>query len=225
MQQQDLQQVVRLFVLRTIQLSSNSLKIISLLGSLNWQYAVPLNRYRPYYLRDDREHRWKSNNLLHQLRLVNYYSLQHPFIFKSVLCANKRCSRVVAQTTAPTLQSLSALSILHPPSVQAVAQNVANNRIIILQKGGYRLVMPLSGKLQTKTKPIPMKWQPPKPNTKPIFILPKNTNISPNLKKIVLKIPIKYQENTKKFGTEIPNTDLVLVFSWYIKFLVTDWHH
>ena len=38
-------------------------------------------------------------------------------------------------------------------------------------------------------------------------------------------IPIKYQENTKKFGTEIPNTDLVLVFSWYTKFLVTDWHH
>ena len=31
----------------------------------------------------------------------------------------------------------------------------------------------------------------------------------------VLKMPIKYQENTKKFGTEIPNTDLVLVFSWY----------
>ena len=35
-------------------------------------------------------------------------------------------------------------------------------------------------------------------------------------------IPIKYQENTKKFGTEISNTDLVLVFSWYAKFLVTD---
>ena len=24
-----------------------------------------------------------------------------------------------------------------------------------------------------------------------------------------LKIPVKYQENIKKFGTEIPNTDLV----------------
>ena len=30
---------------------------------------------------------------------------------------------------------------------------------------------------------------------------------------------------TKKIGTVIPNTDLVLVFSWYTKFLVTDWHH
>ena len=38
----------------------------------------------------------------------------------------------------------------------------------------------------------------------------------------VLKIPTKYQENTNKFGTEVPNTDLVLVFSWYTKFLVTD---
>ena len=35
-------------------------------------------------------------------------------------------------------------------------------------------------------------------------------------------MPIKYQENTKKFGTEIPNTDLVLVFSWCTKFFVTD---
>ena len=26
---------------------------------------------------------------------------------------------------------------------------------------------------------------------------------------------IKYQANTKKLGTEIPNTNLVLVFSWY----------
>ena len=38
-------------------------------------------------------------------------------------------------------------------------------------------------------------------------------------------VPIKYQENAKKFGTEIPNTDLVLVFSWYTKFWVTDRHH
>ena len=29
-------------------------------------------------------------------------------------------------------------------------------------------------------------------------------------------MPIKYQENTKKVGTEIPNTDLVFVFSWYL---------
>ena len=67
-----------------------------------------------------------------------------------------------------------------------------------------------------------MKWQPQKPNTKPIFILPKNTKIEPNLTLNVLKMPIKYQENTKKFGIEKPNTDLVLVFSWYTKFLVTD---
>ena len=44
------------------------------------------------------------------------------------------------------------------------------------------------------------------------FILPQNTNILPNFNKNIHKIPIKYQENTKKFGTEIPNTDLVLVF-------------
>ena len=42
-------------------------------------------------------------------------------------------------------------------------------------------------------------------------------------------MPIKYQENTKKFGTEVPNTDLVLVISWYTKFLfpidITSCHH
>ena len=38
-------------------------------------------------------------------------------------------------------------------------------------------------------------------------------------------MPTKYQENAKKFGKETPKTDLVLVFSWYTKFLVTDWHH
>ena len=71
-----------------------------------------------------------------------------------------------------------------------------------------------------------MKWQPEKPNTKPIFILPKNTNIKPKFRKIVLNMTIKYQDNTKNFGTEVPNTDLVLAFSWswYTKFLVTDWH-
>ena len=42
------------------------------------------------------------------------------------------------------------------------------------------------------------------------------------VKKVVLKIPIKYKKYTKNVGTEIPNTDLVLVFSWYIKFFVTD---
>ena len=32
-----------------------------------------------------------------------------------------------------------------------------------------------------------MEWQPQKPNTKPIFILPKNTNIKPTFNKVVLK--------------------------------------
>ena len=54
------------------------------------------------------------------------------------------------------------------------------------------------------------------------FYSAKNTNIQPNFNKGFLKIPIKYQQDAKKFGTEIPNTDLVLVFSWYIKFFVSD---
>ena len=48
------------------------------------------------------------------------------------------------------------------------------------------------------TKPIPMKWQPQKPNTEPIFILPKNTNSKPNFNiersQNADKILIKYQE-------------------------------
>ena len=57
-----------------------------------------------------------------------------------------------------------------------------------------------------------MKWQPQKPNTKPIFILPKNLNIKPNCNKavhmIIDKIPRKYKEiwdiNTKyRFGIGI----------------------
>ena len=35
-----------------------------------------------------------------------------------------------------------------------------------------------------------------------IFILPKNTNIKANFNKAVLKIPIKYQENTKKIPSK-----------------------
>ena len=67
-----------------------------------------------------------------------------------------------------------------------------------------------------------MKWQPQKPKAKPIFILPKNTNIKPNFNKAVLKITdkisIKYKEiwniNTKyRFGIGI---------FLYTKFLVTD---
>ena len=46
-----------------------------------------------------------------------------------------------------------------------------------------------------------MKWLPQKPDTKPIFILPKSTNIKPTFNNVVLKIPIKYQANTKKFET------------------------
>ena len=54
------------------------------------------------------------------------------------------------------------------------------------------------------------------------FILPKNTNVKPNFKATVLKMPIKYQQNTKKYWTEIPNTALIPVFPSYTKFLVTD---
>ena len=37
----------------------------------------------------------------------------------------------------------------------------------------FPLEVPFSEKFETETKPIPMKWQLQKPNTKPIFILPK----------------------------------------------------
>ena len=86
----------------------------------------------------------------------------------------------------------------------------------------YLLEVPFSEKFRTETKPIPIKWQLQKPNTKPIFILPKMPIFYQILTRASSKIPIKYQENTKKFGTEIPNTDLVLVISWYTKFLVSD---
>ena len=83
---------------------------------------------------------------------------------------------------------------------------------IFMYQTGYALEMPFSGKWETETKPIPIKWQPQKPNTKPIFILAKNTNTKPNFNKAVLKItdkiPRKYREiwdiNTKyRFGIGI----------------------
>ena len=41
------------------------------------------------------------------------------------------------------------------------------------------------------------------------------------------KIPIKYQENTNKFGTEIPNTDLVWYFlgipNFWLPIDITNW--
>ena len=45
-----------------------------------------------------------------------------------------------------------------------------------------------------------------------------NSYIKPNFKKIVLKIPMKYQENTNKFGTEMPKTELVFWYIWYFLF-------
>ena len=74
----------------------------------------------------------------------------------------------------------------------------------------------------TETKPVLMKWEPQKPNIKPILFCIKIPIFNQILRSSYSKIPIKYQENTKKVGTELPNTDLVLVFSWYAKFLVTD---
>ena len=86
------------------------------------------------------------------------------------------------------------------------------NLALLERSHSLLLEVPFSEKKnQTETKPIPMKWQLQNPNTKPIFILPK----IPNFNKGFLKIPKKYQANTKTFGTEIPNTDLVLIFSWY----------
>ena len=43
------------------------------------------------------------------------------------------------------------------------------------------------------------------------FYSAKNTNIQQNFNKGFLKISIKYQENTKKFGTEIP----IPIWCWY----------
>ena len=58
--------------------------------------------------------------------------------------------------------------------------------------------MPFLGKSQTETKPIPMKLQPQKPNTKPIFILPRKyqylTKFYVDRIQGTDKIPRKYQE-------------------------------
>ena len=69
-----------------------------------------------------------------------------------------------------------------------------------------------------------MKWQPQTPNTKPIFILPKNTNIWPNFNKSVLKIPRKYQEICERNAKYRFGIDIFLV-GIGTKFLVTDEHH
>ena len=82
--------------------------------------------------------------------------------------------------------------------------------------------MPFSGKLQTETKPIPMKLQPQKPNTKPIFILPRKYQYLTKFYIVRIQDTAKIPRNTKKFRAGMPNTELVLVFSWYTKFLVSD---
>ena len=84
---------------------------------------------------------------------------------------------------------------------------------------GSWLEMPLSGKWQTKTKPIPMKWQPQKPNTKPIFILPTNTNIKPTFNKVVLKIPI----NTKKIPRNLTHKYQIPIWFGYFLGIPNSW--
>ena len=51
------------------------------------------------------------------------------------------------------------------------------------------LEVPFSENFETKTKPIPMKWQLQKPNTKPIFILPK----IPIINQILTRASSKYR--------------------------------
>ena len=75
---------------------------------------------------------------------------------------------------------------------------------------GMGIEMPFSVKLQTETNEMTTRA---KPNTKPIFILPKNTNIKPKFRKIVLNMPIKYQDNTKNFGQKYQTP------IWYWHFL------
>ena len=64
------------------------------------------------------------------------------------------------------------------------------------------LEMPFSGKLQTKTNEMTTR----ETKYQTDFHSAKTNNIKPKFKKIVLNMPIKYQENAKNFGTKVPNT-------------------
>ena len=81
------------------------------------------------------------------------------------------------------------------------------------------LEMPFSGKLQTKTKPIPMKWQPQKPNTKPIFILPK----IPILNQILTRPYWRYRSNTKKIPRNLGHKYQIPIWYWYFLGIPNSW--
>ena len=63
------------------------------------------------------------------------------------------------------------------------------------------LEMPFSGKLQNRNQTNTNEMATTETKYQTDFYYAENTNIKPNFNKAVLKIPIKYQENIKKFGT------------------------
>ena len=65
-----------------------------------------------------------------------------------------------------------------------------------------------------------MKWQPQKPNTKPIFIVPKDINNKPTFNKVVLKFPNK---NTKKVPRNLRHKYQIPIWYWYFLGIPNSW--
>ena len=88
-------------------------------------------------------------------------------------------------------------------------------RLCILPVCVCVLEMPLSGKWRTETNPIPMKWQPQKPNATNQFLFCRKI---PILNQILRRTYSRYRYNTKKILRSLWSK--YQIPSWYWFFLV-----
>ena len=83
----------------------------------------------------------------------------------------------------------------------------------------YALEMSFSGKWQTETKPIPMKWQTQKPNTKPILFWRK----IPIINQILRRPYSRYRWNTKTIPRNVGQKYQIPIWYWYFLGIPNFW--
>ena len=96
---------------------------------------------------------------------------------------------------------------------------IAVCRCLCQLQGVFIAEVPFSENFKLKQKPIPMKRQLQKPNTKPIFILPKITIFN----QILTRAFSKYPYNTKKIPRNLGYTYQIPIWYWYFLGIPNFW--
>ena len=116
--------------------------------------------------------RWSFEGSLRWHKKYNFWFLNGP---RGIVMLGEKTSVLEFKVNRRIFRGSSLLTciVMHTP-IWGIADfaNLLNARWHVHLEV-YLLEVPFSEKFQAETKPIPMKWQLQKSNTKPIFILPK----------------------------------------------------